>query len=122
MDPGRAAALYKRVAAVPNETCQESCPPNTLEEVYLAHSEGAAAPSERGAPETHTVCRGVYPFTAHAGSCTNSSVQPLPRPRQYRSISPIRKRPPPYDPRTTLGIGLREGPSGVRFLLSEVLL
>ena len=25
----------------------------------------------------------------------------------YRGTSPIRKRPPPYDPTTTLGIGLR---------------
>ena len=25
----------------------------------------------------------------------------------YRGTSPIRKRPPPYDPPTTLGIGLR---------------
>ena len=26
---------------------------------------------------------------------------------RYRGTSPIRKRPPPYDPPTTLGIGLR---------------
>ena len=38
----------------------------------------------------------------------------------YRGTSPIRKRPPPYDPPTTLGIGIRQGPRGVRFLVCEV--
>jgi len=42
--------------------------------------------------------------------------------RSYRSTSPIRKRPPPQDPPSTLGIGLRKGPRGVCLLLSEVLL
>ena len=32
----------------------------------------------------------------------------------------IRKRPPPWDPPRTLGIGLRWGPRGVHFLVSEV--
>ena len=38
----------------------------------------------------------------------------------FRGTSPIRKHPPPYDPRRTLGIVLREGPRGVHFLMSEV--
>ena len=38
----------------------------------------------------------------------------------YRGTSPIRKRPPTSDPPRTLGIGLRQGPMGVRFLVSEV--
>ena len=37
-----------------------------------------------------------------------------------RGSSPIRKRPPPYDPPRTLGIGLRQGPRWVCFLISEV--
>ena len=39
----------------------------------------------------------------------------------YRGTSPMRKRPPPSDPPRALGIGLRWGPRGVRFLVSEVL-
>ena len=38
----------------------------------------------------------------------------------YRGTSLIRNRPPPQDPPRTLGIGLRYGPRGVRFLVSEV--
>ena len=38
----------------------------------------------------------------------------------YRGTSPIRKRPPPHDPPTTPGKGLRLGPRGVGFLMSEV--
>jgi len=38
----------------------------------------------------------------------------------YRGTSLIRKRPPPYDPPMTLGLDLRLGPRGVRFLVSEV--
>ena len=34
-------------------------------------------------------------------------------PTQYRVTSPIRKRPPPYDPPRTLGIGLLWGPRGL---------
>ena len=37
-----------------------------------------------------------------------------------RGTSPIRKPPSPYDPPKTLGIGLWQGPRGVRFLMSEV--
>ena len=33
-----------------------------------------------------------------------------------------KETPPPQDPPRTLGIGLRQGPTGVRFLLSEVKL
>ena len=40
--------------------------------------------------------------------------------RNNRGTSPTRKRPPPYDPSTTLCISLRWGPRGVRFLTSEV--
>ena len=37
-----------------------------------------------------------------------SSIKILtPRHSRYRGTSPIRKRPPPYDPPMTLGIGLR---------------
>ena len=32
----------------------------------------------------------------------------------------MRKRQHPYDPPNTLGIGLRQGPRGVRFIISEV--
>jgi len=39
-----------------------------------------------------------------------------------RSTSPIRKRPPPYDPPTALDLGLRLGPTRGRFLMSEVYL
>ena len=39
---------------------------------------------------------------------------------KHRGTSPVRKRPPPYDPPMTLGIGLRQGPRGVRVLISEV--
>ena len=38
----------------------------------------------------------------------------------YRGASPIRKRSPPSDLPRTLGIGLRQGARGVRFLVSEV--
>ena len=38
----------------------------------------------------------------------------------YRGTSLIKKRPPPEDPPRTLGTGLRKGPRGVRFLVSEV--
>ena len=38
----------------------------------------------------------------------------------YEGTSPIRKRPPPKTLPRTLGIGLRQGPRGVRFLVSEV--
>ena len=38
----------------------------------------------------------------------------------FRGTSPIRKHPPPYDPRRLLGKFIREGPRGVRFLMSEV--
>ena len=38
----------------------------------------------------------------------------------YRGTSPIRKRPPSQDPPRTLGIGIRQGPKGLRFLVSEV--
>jgi hypothetical protein len=41
-------------------------------------------------------------------------------PKACRGASLIRKRLPPCDPPTTLGIGLRQGPSGLRFLMSEV--
>ena len=37
-----------------------------------------------------------------------------------RGASLIRNRPPPKDPPRTLGTGLRYGPRGVRFLVSEV--
>ena len=38
----------------------------------------------------------------------------------YRGTSSMRKRHPPYDPPTTLAIGLRYVSRGVRFLMSEV--
>ena len=38
----------------------------------------------------------------------------------YRGTSPVRKRPITQDPPTTLGIGLRWGPRGVRCFKSEV--
>jgi hypothetical protein len=47
-------------------------------------------------------------------------VQGIPARVVYRGTSPIRKRPPPYDPPMTLGLGLRYGLTGVRFLTSEV--
>ena len=40
----------------------------------------------------------------------------------YRVTSPIRKRPPPYDPPMTPGISLQQGPRRVRFFISEVAL
>ena len=40
--------------------------------------------------------------------------------QEYRGTSPIKKRPPPYDPFMTLGMGLQLGPRGERFLTSEV--
>ena len=43
--------------------------------------------------------------------------------RPYRGISLIRNSDPlgpPWDPPRTLGIGLLQGPSGWRFLMSEV--
>ena len=40
----------------------------------------------------------------------------------YRGTSLIRNHPPPYDPPKTLDIGLREGPGGLHFLVSEVSL
>ena len=39
---------------------------------------------------------------------------------KYRGTSPTRKHQFPQDPPRTLGIGLRQGPRGVRFLVSEV--
>ena len=42
------------------------------------------------------------------------------RPGPYRGTLPMRNRSPPYDPPTTLGIGLRKGLSGLCFLMSEV--
>ena len=38
----------------------------------------------------------------------------------YRTTSLIRNRAPLKDPHGTLGLGLRQGPWGVRFLVSEV--
>ena len=38
----------------------------------------------------------------------------------YRGTSPMRKRPLPYDPLATLGIGLRQGSREVRFFRSKV--
>ena len=38
----------------------------------------------------------------------------------YRVTSPVRKRPTPWDPPRTLGVGIRWGPGGVLFLMSEV--
>ena len=40
--------------------------------------------------------------------------------RRYKPTSPTRKRPPQEDHPRTLGMGLRESPRGVRFLMSEV--
>ena len=37
----------------------------------------------------------------------------------YRCASPIRKGPSPHDLPRTLGIGLRQGPRGVRFLMTS---
>ena len=39
---------------------------------------------------------------------------------RYRDTSLIRKHPPPQDYPRTLGIGVRQGPRGGRFLTSEV--
>jgi len=39
---------------------------------------------------------------------------------QNRGTSPMKTPPPPWNPPRTLGIGLREGPGGVRFLESEI--
>jgi len=38
----------------------------------------------------------------------------------YMGTAPIRKRPPPWDPHRSLGIGLRKGPRGRCFLMGEV--
>ena len=38
----------------------------------------------------------------------------------YRGTSLITKRPPPQDPPRSLGIGVRWGPMGGSFLMSEV--
>ena len=43
-----------------------------------------------------------------------------PKHARYRDTSPIRKDPPPEDHPRTLGGGLRLGPWGLRFLMSEV--
>jgi hypothetical protein len=55
--------------------------------------------------------------------CTSAAQemnQPWPAKKHLpRGASPVRKRPPPWDPHRTLGIGLRWGPRGVRFLVSE---
>ena len=40
----------------------------------------------------------------------------------YRGTSLTKKRPPPWDHRRALGIGLLQGPRGLRFLMSEVSL
>jgi len=54
------------------------------------------------------------PFETGHVSCPAREVGPC------RDTSLIRKRLPSYDPPRTLGIGLRYGPRGVRFLVSEV--
>ena len=40
--------------------------------------------------------------------------------KRYKGISLTKQRPPLQDPPRPLGIGLRQGPRGVVFLMSEV--
>ena len=55
------------------------------------------------------------------GTPVHSLLEPLPNvDLAYRGISLIRKRPPPYDPPMALGMVLLQGPTGWRFLVSEV--
>ena len=61
------------------------------------------------------------PFTGSSPLQGLSSGGP-PLTRAYRGTSLIRKRPPPQDPPRTLGIGLRQGSTGWRFLVSKVAL
>ena len=71
-------------------------------------------------PETSNLHPKLYtlnptPYTLHPGPYT-------PNPGPNRGVSPIRKCPPPHDPPMTLGISLRKGPRGMRFIISEVTL
>ena len=43
-----------------------------------------------------------------------------PNPMVLTGVSLIRNSLPPYEPPTTLGTGLRKGPRGIRFSMSEV--
>ena len=56
---------------------------------------------------------GVTIFRASSGELQSTHVR-------TDQSSPIRQRPPPWDPPRTPGIGLRQGPRGVRFLIREI--
>ena len=86
----------------------------------LLHTLGAAqagrgrhAHSSRGVPLL-LKCLKKRSYSAESVPCPDmGGCTGIPRPEK--------KRPPPYDPPATLGIGLREGPRGGRFLIiSEV--
>ena len=52
----------------------------------------------------YALCHILYPVSVKGTWLTDAL---RPRVLKYRGNSPIRKRPPPYDPPKTLGIGLR---------------
>ena len=56
---------------------------------------------------------------AHRGSVGDSAARAAGAPSNSRGTSLIRNRFPPYDPLRTTGIGLRYGPTGWWFRMSE---
>ena len=59
---------------------------------------------------------------AHRGSVGDSAARAAGAPSNSRGTSLIRNRFPPYDPLRTTGIGLRYGPTGWWFRMSEALM
>ena len=62
----------------------------------------------------------LYPICKQVSKSLQSKAERHAREVQYRGTSPIRNRPPPYDPPKTLGTGLWQGPRWMRSLISEV--
>ena len=70
---------------------------------------------DQGAP-----CSVLGGVAAKTGHRTKAPKHQSTRLGTYKGTSPIRNRPPSYDPPRTLGIGLLQNPGGVRFLTSDV--
>ena len=101
------------------EGARQSCGHSPVGGPYVSYPEHSRAnfyswsPSSRGGFVPHPVSsQPVERPSAEARGCFGECA--------YRGTSPIRKRPPPYDPPSTLGTGLRLGPRGGRFHMSEV--
>ena len=61
----------------------------------------------------------VRAYTPHRVDCDTEGIGQSVH-NVYRGTLPMGKRPPPWDPPETLGIGLLQCPRGFHFLTSEV--